>query len=130
MDSKEFKKIVELAEVFPTMDAEQFSFKAWDLAEAIHKSNRDGTANKFDKIVTTPAHAVALVKWQAMCLNGNWDMQALAEVKEFMAFVTVAGLDEALKEHAPTRRGKSKVCATLGEVEVTVTDDRFGQIEW
>lgn len=126
MKAREFAKLVQYAEIV-TFD-ESFSFLSYNAAEKIHQANANGAAYQNGNQPVLSGHeAAALIKYQAMQMNGEWDAEALIEIQFFMRIAVLYDMD--LVADVIVKRPKHHKPITINGVDVVVTDDRFSKLE-
>ena len=124
MNAREFAKLVQYAENVTFDDS--FGDLSYNAAEKIHEANKNG-GSKNHAPVLSGHEAAALIKYQAMCLNGNWDPSGLEEVKCFMNRVVLYDMETV--QAVITKRATKRHTMNVDGMEVTVNDNRFANVE-
>jgi hypothetical protein len=78
MKQREFAELVKKAETVRLGDT--FGREAGAAADVIHSS---------DHPIIMERGAIALIKWQCLCMDGSWDQEALTETAAFMRKATI-----------------------------------------
>ena len=86
MNKAEVQKVMAEAQKPTSASVEVRDRMSYTLAEAIHDSFRDGS-----KVYGTVQQAGALLRYQSLQLNGQFDVRMMNEAIEFMRTVVIIG---------------------------------------